>query len=135
MELRIRYAGRPHEPVTAEVPEDAPEMDVTAWARAVAYVCNGTLQVVPPGALTLMAIWGRGEAGAPPQLHPGDAVEVGDSRVLVGSVRLGQVVFTAPGPVIEADQWQAGAALYESPQLRTLPGGGPYPSVRDGRWG
>lgn len=132
--LEIRYAAGHVERLT--LPHGAADLTVQQYARALVHVTSSRVSSPPAGAADVTAAIRDCPGGFVAALTEGDEVRWKGRRVIVCATHGGAVLFTSPGPVPE-DEFAAGEAYVRSAaaEPRTTPGPGPYPSVRDGRWG
>lgn len=134
-QLVIRYAAGHVERLT--LPHGAADLTVHQYARALVHVLTRRVSSPPVGVPDVAAAV-RELPDAPPMLTEGDEVRWNGRRVVVCATHGRAVLFTSPGPVLPEEEFAAGTAAYIRPAAvppRTTPGPGPYPSVRDGRWG
>lgn len=134
--LEIRYAGGHVERL--ELPHGAPDLSVHQYARALVHVLTARTSSPPVGTADVAAAIRNSPGGFAAALTEGDEVRWNGRRVIVCATHGPAVLFTSPGPVPPDEEFAAGSAAYvrfPAAEPRTMPGPGPYPSVRDGRWG
>ncbi len=131
--LEIRYAGGHVEAL--KLPDGAAALSVQQYARAIVHVTGRRITRGPAGTADVAAAIRACPGGFVAELTEGDEVRYRGRRVIVCGARHGGVIFTSPGPVPEPEGVSVGTAVLPAVEPGTLPGPGPYPSVRDGRWG